>query len=108
MTEKEHQERHIKLHEYLDELLADFIAHTEYLPSKTPITTLIEWSYQQTQNQWESNHNLAVEKITSAEMIPISKEKCDEIINAIADDIKNNPNFKTLIKIDSISDESKN
>jgi hypothetical protein len=48
MTTEEHKETHVMLHRGLDMLLADFIAHTGKLPSKTTITELIEWSYQQT------------------------------------------------------------
>lgn len=48
-----HQERHIFLHKYLDELLADFIMHTEKLPSKTTLVEFMEWSYSQTLNLTE-------------------------------------------------------
>ena len=48
MTEEEHKERHKDLHKYLDELLADWIFHTEGLPSKASILDLVNWSYQQT------------------------------------------------------------
>ena len=46
----EHRERHIVLHASLDELVADFISHTEALPSETAIADLIKWSYEQTLN----------------------------------------------------------
>jgi len=49
-----HIQRHILLHQYLDELLADFIIHTNKLPSKTKIIELMEWSYQQTQKPTET------------------------------------------------------
>lgn len=48
MNEQEHRERHIELHKSLDELLADFISHTEVLSSKATISELVEWSYLQT------------------------------------------------------------
>lgn len=48
MKGKEHKERHIKLHEYFDELLADFIYHRNILPSKTTILELMQWSHKQT------------------------------------------------------------
>ncbi len=46
MTPKEHKERHIKLHKNLDELFADFIAHTDGRTTNT-ILDLIEWSFKQ-------------------------------------------------------------
>ena len=49
MEPKEHKERHILLHNQLDELLADFIDHTGNLPSKTTVMAFMEWSYKQTQ-----------------------------------------------------------
>jgi len=48
MNEKEHKQRHVELHKALDELLADFISHTTFLPSKTTIFELMRWSHQQT------------------------------------------------------------
>lgn len=45
-----HREIHKELHKAFDQLLADFIYHTEKLPSKTTLTELIEWSYEQTLN----------------------------------------------------------
>lgn len=50
MTHEEHRERHIELHHYLDELIADFIKHTEKLPSRTSLMELMDWAYQQTIN----------------------------------------------------------
>lgn len=50
---KKHKERHVLLHECLDELLADFMKHTEKLPSKTPISDLMKWSYEETKNPTE-------------------------------------------------------
>lgn len=49
MTENEHRERHRKLHESFDELLADYIGHTGNLPSKTTLSDFLQWSYEQTQ-----------------------------------------------------------
>jgi len=48
MNAKEHKERHKRLHASLDELVADFIDHTEGLPSKTTLLALMNWSYEQT------------------------------------------------------------
>jgi len=48
-THKEgHKQRHIKLHGYLDELVADWITHTKSLPSKNTVFELMEWSNTQT------------------------------------------------------------
>jgi len=50
MTEEEHKQTHIELHQKFDELLADFISHkTKKLLSSTSILEIIEWSYKQTQ-----------------------------------------------------------
>ena len=51
-----HRKRHILLHKYLDELVADFINHTDKLPSETPLMALMEWSYQQTQELATKNY----------------------------------------------------
>ena len=48
MERIEHIKRHKELHKNLDELVADFISHTEKLLSKTTIMELMEWSYKQT------------------------------------------------------------
>ena len=51
--EASHRERHIQLHKYFDELLADFIAHTKEPPLYRPIKDLMEWSFEQTKNPTE-------------------------------------------------------
>lgn len=43
-----HQERHIFLHKCFDELLADFIGHTNKLPSETTLIDFMNWSHSQT------------------------------------------------------------
>jgi len=48
MNEQEHIERHKKLHVLLDELVADFIAHTDGRPSTTTVLELMQWAHQQT------------------------------------------------------------
>lgn len=48
LTKSEHIKRHVHLHTTLDELVADFIEHTEKLPSKTTIMELMNWSHGQT------------------------------------------------------------
>lgn len=53
MNKEEHKQRHKELHKYLDELIADFIGHTERLPSKIKLTELMEWSYKETINPTE-------------------------------------------------------
>jgi len=56
MDKEEHKARHQLLHEELDELLADFIAHTKNtLPSTTSIMELIKWSHGQTIDPTEDN-----------------------------------------------------
>ena len=46
----DHKARHVELHRSVDELVADFIRHTERLPSKTTVMELLEWSHGQTIN----------------------------------------------------------
>ncbi len=48
MTGKEHAERHEELHKMLDELVADFISHTENSLSGTSVYSLMQWSWEQT------------------------------------------------------------
>lgn len=52
--EQEHKDRHIMLHRHLDELVADFITHTEKLPSKTTLFELMQWAHCQTKNPTEN------------------------------------------------------
>src|SRR5260221_9081641 len=47
LPEGDHQRRHVELHQAFDELLADWIAHSDGIPSRT-VFELMEWSYQQT------------------------------------------------------------
>lgn len=44
----QHRARHVMLHKMLDELLADWITHTNKLPSQSTCMELMEWSYAQT------------------------------------------------------------
>ena len=48
MNLEDHKARHVELHQKLDELIADFIAHTEGLPSQTTLMEFLQWSHQQT------------------------------------------------------------
>jgi hypothetical protein len=51
VTHDEHRQRHVELHNSLDELVADFISHGrsgEHLPSETTVLELMRWSRQQT------------------------------------------------------------
>jgi hypothetical protein len=57
MNTQEHKDRHELLHKNLDELVADFIAHTEKLPSKTSVFELLQWSHAQTINPQENDHD---------------------------------------------------
>ena len=47
MDPEKHKERHILLHRMLDELVADYITHTEKKPSSSTMLELMEWSAQQ-------------------------------------------------------------
>jgi hypothetical protein len=53
MTKEEHIKRHEDLHINLDELVADFIRHTEKQLSQSTILDLIEWSYYEKNNPTE-------------------------------------------------------
>lgn len=48
MNTDEHKQHHMKLHKHLDELTADFIRHTNGLPSNTTVLELMQWSHEQT------------------------------------------------------------
>ena len=47
MTRDEHIKHHELLHKALDELLADYMTHTGFLPSKTSVMDLLQWSFRQ-------------------------------------------------------------
>ena len=53
MKTKEHKLIHISLHKNLDQLIADFIFHTEKLLSETSVMEFLEWSYTQTKEPTE-------------------------------------------------------
>ena len=53
MTKKEHIKKHKELHKALDELMADFITHTDGMPSSCSIMELAQWAYQQTEDPTE-------------------------------------------------------
>ena len=48
--EKEHKARHVQLHQMLEELVADFILHTDKLLSKSTVMELLIWSSEQRDN----------------------------------------------------------
>lgn len=48
MTFEQHRQRHIQLHENLDELIADWLAQTPALPSSSSVLELMHWSKEQT------------------------------------------------------------
>lgn len=55
MTKKEHIQRHEELHNFFDELIADFIIHNpEKFLNNTTINELTEWSFYQTKNPTEN------------------------------------------------------
>lgn len=60
MTEDEHKQRHVELHEALDELIADWLSEQSLAsgkrPSNTTIMELMEWSHAQTQNPTSAGH----------------------------------------------------
>ena len=53
MTREEHIQRHKELHKHFDELLADYLRHTNKLPSEMNVLELMTWSYEQTKNPTE-------------------------------------------------------
>ena len=57
MDEKEHKDRHMVLHGHLDELIADWISHSEggVKPTKNPVVDLIRWSHQQSEKPDHQN-----------------------------------------------------
>lgn len=44
MNSTEHRQRHVELHQALDELVADYLAHTNRLPSRATVLDLMQWS----------------------------------------------------------------
>jgi hypothetical protein len=50
MTREEHIQRHRELHQSLDELLADFIRHTNKTPSGSTVMDLLKWSDSRVKN----------------------------------------------------------
>ena len=58
MNKEELLERHKKLHQSFDELIACFITETGKLPSKTGLMEFMEWSHKMTTNPTcvEKNH----------------------------------------------------
>lgn len=47
MDEQEHIEHHKKLHKAFDELVADYISHTDQQFGKITVYELMEWSHRQ-------------------------------------------------------------
>ncbi len=50
VAEDPHITRHKELHAALDNLAADYVAHTGKLLSETSVLELLGWSYKQTKN----------------------------------------------------------
>lgn len=48
-----HKDIHIQLHRSLDQLAADFMRHTQQLPSKTSVMDLMKWASEQAKNPSE-------------------------------------------------------
>jgi hypothetical protein len=91
MTPKQHRQRHVELHQALDELIADFLHHTGELPSHASILRLMEWSYSQTKQptatgpDWlpSTDHPLLARKVRlagngPAENLPAEQKKQHE------------------------------
>lgn len=55
MKSTKHKKRHELLHKHLDELVADFITHTDNLPSTTTLIEFMQWAYAQTINPTPDN-----------------------------------------------------
>jgi hypothetical protein len=53
--------KHVLLHGYLDELVADMIRSTYMQPSKTTVHELMEWSYRQTIDPEEKDDEPEIE-----------------------------------------------
>ena len=48
ITDEEHRQVHVILHDHLDILVQDMILCTKMVPSKTTVEELMSWSYEQT------------------------------------------------------------
>ena len=48
LTDEEHRQLHVELHDQLDILVRDMIRCTGMMPSQTTVTELMGWSYEQT------------------------------------------------------------
>ena len=48
MNEEEHKKKHEDLHRAFDELMDDWMTHTQRRPSKSSVLELLEWSFRQT------------------------------------------------------------
>lgn len=53
MTNEEHIKRHKELHKSLDELVADYIDHTDSTLSETNLMDFVQWSARETENPTE-------------------------------------------------------
>lgn len=53
MDREEHKAKHQELHKALDELMADWITHTNNMPSTAKLWGLVVWSHQQCDNPTE-------------------------------------------------------
>lgn len=63
MTKQEHIDTHVRLHSALDELVADYLAHTKGLIGDLTVWELIRWSHKQTKNPTEPGDDEAAEKM---------------------------------------------
>ena len=57
LTPHEIKQRHVELHQSLDELVACFVYETGKLFSKTSVMELVEWSHQMTKKPTCISHD---------------------------------------------------
>lgn len=70
MTHEQHRLRHELLHEHLDELIADWLAQTDALPSTSTVMDLMQWSHAQTKNP---THNRFVRHAAHLPVIEVDR-----------------------------------
>ena len=85
MNKDKHRQRHVELHDMLDELSADFIGRTGKLPSQTTVMELMEWSCEQM-------------KTPSQENAPLDSNRIGKSPNPTADDVKTDAELKVYLE----------
>ena len=74
MTPEEHKQRHVELHRALDQLIAEWIGHTDSLPSRHTVLELMEWAHEQTINPTEQEDALEKPAKVSADYYYLPEE----------------------------------